>query len=213
MGEAGSGSGLNDTWPLWEVFTQGLQGAPYEHAGSLHAVDAEQALQNARDVYARRGEAVSLWVVPSSAIVASASFDAALYSCHVFFSFEPVGGEFRFAPRSETAWVPINLLCRRCPKRRSRGFRRFGRNRATGIGQAVFDLLLVEIRRQFVDALDLRLIHLMHLRQIGQQPGGTIPPEVALPLPGTHEFARARHAEALGRGLVRLYFWHGPFFS
>ena len=66
----------NDLWPLWEVFTQGLQGAPYEHAGSLHAADSEQALQNARDVYARRGEAVSLWVVPSSAIVASAPSDA-----------------------------------------------------------------------------------------------------------------------------------------
>jgi ring-1,2-phenylacetyl-CoA epoxidase subunit PaaB len=58
-------------WPLWEVFTQSEQGAPHEHAGSLHAVDAEQALQNARDVYARRGEVISLWVVPSDAITAS----------------------------------------------------------------------------------------------------------------------------------------------
>ena len=39
---------------------------PHEHAGSVHAADAEQALQNARDVYARRGEAVSIWVVPSA---------------------------------------------------------------------------------------------------------------------------------------------------
>src|SRR6059058_1176801 len=58
-------------WPLWEVFTQSEQGAPHEHAGSLHAVDAEQALQNARDVYARRGGVISLWVVPSDAITAS----------------------------------------------------------------------------------------------------------------------------------------------
>jgi len=63
-------------WPLWEVFTQGDQGKPYEHAGSLHATDAEHALQNARDVYARRGEAVNLWVVPSTAITASAPSDA-----------------------------------------------------------------------------------------------------------------------------------------
>ncbi len=56
---------------LWEVFTQAKGGAPHEHAGSVHAADAEQALQNARDVYARRGEAVSIWVVPTSAIVAS----------------------------------------------------------------------------------------------------------------------------------------------
>ena len=48
---------------------------PHEHAGSVHAVDAEQALQNARDVYARRGEAVSIWVVPSAAITASTPDD------------------------------------------------------------------------------------------------------------------------------------------
>ena len=63
-------------WPLWEVFTQVKQGAPHEHAGSLHATDAEHALQNARDVYSRRGEAISLWVVPSSAITASMPKDA-----------------------------------------------------------------------------------------------------------------------------------------
>jgi ring-1,2-phenylacetyl-CoA epoxidase subunit PaaB len=62
-------------WPLWEVFTQAPGGAPHEHAGSVHAVDAEHALQNARDVYSRRGEAVSIWVVPSAAITASAPED------------------------------------------------------------------------------------------------------------------------------------------
>ena len=63
-------------WPLWEVFTQPNKGEPFEHAGSVHAPDGELALQNARDVYARRGEAVNLWVVPSAAIVASALSDA-----------------------------------------------------------------------------------------------------------------------------------------
>ena len=63
-------------WPLWEVFTQPNKGQPFEHAGSVHAPDGELALQNARDVYARRGEAVNLWVVPSAAIVASAPTDA-----------------------------------------------------------------------------------------------------------------------------------------
>ena len=63
-------------WPLWEVFTQPPSGKPHEHAGSVHAPDAEIALQNARDVYTRRGEAVSLWVVPSQAIVASAPSEA-----------------------------------------------------------------------------------------------------------------------------------------
>ena len=53
-------------WPLWEVFTQEDGGAPHEHAGSVHAPDAEMALQNARDVYGRRGSVVSMWVVPSN---------------------------------------------------------------------------------------------------------------------------------------------------
>ena len=60
---------------LWEVFTQAAGGAPHEHAGSVHAPDAELALQNARDVYARRGEAVNIWVVPSTEITASTPED------------------------------------------------------------------------------------------------------------------------------------------
>ncbi|MBM3908349.1 MAG: 1,2-phenylacetyl-CoA epoxidase subunit B [Gemmatimonadetes bacterium] len=63
------------SWPLWEVFTQGTDGAPHQHAGSLHATSAEHALQNARDVYARRNEAVNLWVVPSAAITGSTPED------------------------------------------------------------------------------------------------------------------------------------------
>ena len=63
-------------WPLWEVFTQPAGGKPHEHAGSVHAPDAEIALQNARDVYARRGEAVSIWVVPTAVITASAPADS-----------------------------------------------------------------------------------------------------------------------------------------
>ncbi len=63
-------------WPLWEVFTQPGLGKPHEHAGSVHAPDAEMALQNARDVYTRRGEAVSLWVVPANQIVASSPSDS-----------------------------------------------------------------------------------------------------------------------------------------
>ena len=62
-------------WPLWEVFLQPPGGEPHEHAGSVHAVDAESALQNARDVYARRGEAVSIWVVRSGHITASTPDD------------------------------------------------------------------------------------------------------------------------------------------
>lgn len=71
----------NDThtdnqWPLWEVFVQEKTGAPHEHAGSLHAPDAEFALQNARDVYSRRGKVTSIWVVPTEQITASAPEDS-----------------------------------------------------------------------------------------------------------------------------------------
>ena len=57
--------------PLWEVFVRPRTGLAHRHVGSLHAIDAKMALQNARDVYTRRGETFSLWVVPSNAIVAS----------------------------------------------------------------------------------------------------------------------------------------------
>jgi ring-1,2-phenylacetyl-CoA epoxidase subunit PaaB len=59
------------TWPLWEVFVRSRQGLEHRHCGSLHAPDAAMALQMARDVYTRRQEGVSLWVVPSAAITAS----------------------------------------------------------------------------------------------------------------------------------------------
>jgi ring-1,2-phenylacetyl-CoA epoxidase subunit PaaB len=58
-------------WPLWEVFIQSKSGQPYKHAGSVHAADKELALLNARDVYTRRNEGTSIWVVPAEYIVAS----------------------------------------------------------------------------------------------------------------------------------------------
>ena len=57
--------------PLWEVFIRPRNGLAHRHVGSLHAHDAEMALEAARDVYTRRGEGLSIWVVPSSAITAS----------------------------------------------------------------------------------------------------------------------------------------------
>ncbi len=62
--------------PLWEVFVQEKTGAPHTHAGSVHAADAELALQAARDTFARRGPVVSLWVVESERIVATRPEDA-----------------------------------------------------------------------------------------------------------------------------------------
>lgn len=58
-------------WPLFEVFIRSRQGVSHVHAGSLHAADAEMALENARDVYTRRNEGCSIWVVPAGAVTAS----------------------------------------------------------------------------------------------------------------------------------------------
>ena len=58
-------------WPLWEVFVRGQHGLSHRHVGSLHAADAKHAIQNARDVYTRRKEGVSIWVVPTAQITAS----------------------------------------------------------------------------------------------------------------------------------------------
>ncbi|MGB3272314.1 MAG: 1,2-phenylacetyl-CoA epoxidase subunit PaaB [Xanthobacteraceae bacterium] len=59
------------TIPLWEVFIRSRNGLAHKHVGSLHATDATLALQAARDIYTRRGEGLSIWVVPSHAITAS----------------------------------------------------------------------------------------------------------------------------------------------
>lgn len=61
----------NKNWPLWEIFIRSKSGINHKHVGSLHAADAEMAIENARDVYTRRSEGVSIWVVPSSQITAS----------------------------------------------------------------------------------------------------------------------------------------------
>ena len=58
-------------WPLWEVFVRGAHGMAHRHVGSMHAPDAGAALRNARDVYTRRKEGVSIWVVESARIAAS----------------------------------------------------------------------------------------------------------------------------------------------
>ncbi|MFN8775660.1 MAG: 1,2-phenylacetyl-CoA epoxidase subunit PaaB [Flavobacteriales bacterium] len=65
----------NTEWPLWEVFIRSKSGLAHKHVGSLHASDARMAIENARDVYTRRMEGVSIWVVPSSAITASSPDD------------------------------------------------------------------------------------------------------------------------------------------
>ncbi|MFE0378600.1 1,2-phenylacetyl-CoA epoxidase subunit PaaB [Streptomyces inhibens] len=71
-------------WPLWEVFVRSRRGLSHTHAGSLHAPDAEMALRNARDLYTRRSEGVSIWVVPSAQVTASSPDEKDAF-------FEPAG--------------------------------------------------------------------------------------------------------------------------
>lgn len=70
--------------PLWEVFIRPRNGLAHKHVGSIHATDEVLAVQAARDVYTRRGEGNSIWVVPSAAITASDPDQAAE-------NFEPTG--------------------------------------------------------------------------------------------------------------------------
>ena len=61
----------NSDWPLWEVFVRSKQGLNHKHVGSLRAADAEMAIENARDVYTRRSEGISIWVIESKNVHAS----------------------------------------------------------------------------------------------------------------------------------------------
>jgi ring-1,2-phenylacetyl-CoA epoxidase subunit PaaB len=56
-------------WPRYEVFIQERANRPHQNAGSVHAPDAEMALQNARDIFVRRPRCLSLWVAPAEAIL------------------------------------------------------------------------------------------------------------------------------------------------
>jgi ring-1,2-phenylacetyl-CoA epoxidase subunit PaaB len=61
---------MND-WPLFEVFIRSRAGLEHKHVGSVHAADVRMAIEHARDVYTRRQEGVSIWVVRSADITAS----------------------------------------------------------------------------------------------------------------------------------------------
>ena len=66
----------NQEWPLWEVFIRSKQGLNHKHVGSIRASDEVLAIENARDVYTRRSECVSIWVVETKHVFASEPNDA-----------------------------------------------------------------------------------------------------------------------------------------
>lgn len=67
-GRVGDVSELDTQWPRFQVFHQEEPDTPHVNAGTVHAPDVELALQNARDVFARRPDSASIWVVPFNAI-------------------------------------------------------------------------------------------------------------------------------------------------
>ncbi|MCZ9634922.1 1,2-phenylacetyl-CoA epoxidase subunit PaaB [Rhodococcus sp. BH5] len=58
-------------YPSWEVFVRPRRGLSHQHIGSVRAEDAEMALSNARNLYIRRLDAASIWVMRSDSIRAS----------------------------------------------------------------------------------------------------------------------------------------------
>jgi ring-1,2-phenylacetyl-CoA epoxidase subunit PaaB len=92
---------MKNEWPLWEIFIRSQHGLAHKHVGSLHAVDADMAVKNARDVYTRRNEGVSIWVVRSSEITASSPaerdmlFEPAASKIYRHPTFFPMPGEVK----------------------------------------------------------------------------------------------------------------------
>ncbi|MGY8986760.1 MAG: 1,2-phenylacetyl-CoA epoxidase subunit PaaB [Sphingomonadales bacterium] len=62
---------MKNDWELFEVFIRSKRGLSHKHAGSVHAADSRMAIENARELYTRRSEGESLWVVRSKDIIAS----------------------------------------------------------------------------------------------------------------------------------------------
>lgn len=55
--------------PVWEVFRQEREGAPFQHGGALEAPNLAFADAYAREFYGRRDESFALWIVPRATIV------------------------------------------------------------------------------------------------------------------------------------------------
>ena len=73
---------------LYEVFVRPRAGLDHRHVGSVHASDDNMALAKARELYTRRMEGVSLWVMRSKDIIAS----------------DPTDSEVMFAPAQDKVY-------------------------------------------------------------------------------------------------------------
>lgn len=68
---------MDSQFPRFEVFEQERADLPHRSTGSIHAPDAEMAIENARDVFVRRPNCHSLWVVPEDAVFAKTAQELA----------------------------------------------------------------------------------------------------------------------------------------
>jgi len=61
---------MTDTqWPRYMIFLQSNENDKYHHAGTVHAVDGETAMQNGRDIFGRRPKTVKLMAVLDAEIL------------------------------------------------------------------------------------------------------------------------------------------------
>ncbi|MCP4358967.1 MAG: phenylacetic acid degradation protein [Chloroflexi bacterium] len=69
---------MTDTqWPRYEIFKQDRPGKPHESIGTVHAIDGEMALQNGRDLFARRPRCHSLWAARADIIFSKTAAELA----------------------------------------------------------------------------------------------------------------------------------------
>lgn len=79
---------------IFAVFRQDTKNDPHVHVGDVHASDSEMALMLAKEQFARRDPCVNLWVVPYTAIGATAYDDADIFEPTTDKSYR-FGGSYR----------------------------------------------------------------------------------------------------------------------
>lgn len=88
------GKDHGDAARIFAVFRQDTKNDPHVHVGDVHASDAEMALMLAKEQFARRDPCVNLWVVPYTAIGATAYDDADIFEPTTDKSYR-FGGSYR----------------------------------------------------------------------------------------------------------------------
>lgn len=78
-------------WSRYQVFQQSNENEPHQYVGSVHAPDPELALQNARDVFVRRPDCLSLWVAPAEQMLHRTGEQLAEWTAPV--DMQPDGGQ------------------------------------------------------------------------------------------------------------------------